>query len=67
MKAYVEPREVYGEWKFYPKNDTAELLAKIAGTKTLTTQTIRHATEMGIEFLWMQHGAVGPLVAAMYK
>ena len=36
----VRRREVYGVAKFYPMNTTAKLFAEIAGTKTLTEQTI---------------------------
>ena len=50
MQAIIQAKEVYGETKFYPVNDIALSLAKIAGTKTLTVQTIAEAKRMGIEF-----------------
>lgn len=44
----VEVVDVYGKPTFYPRNQNAEALAQIAGTKTLTTQTLKLAMEMGI-------------------
>jgi len=43
----VRRREVYGVAKFYPMNTTAKLFAEIAGTKTLTEQTIGLAQHLG--------------------
>ena len=48
--AIVEIREVYGNRTIYPVNDTALYLARIAGTKTLTEQTIKHAKALGFSF-----------------
>lgn len=48
--AIVEIREVYGNKTIYPVNDTALYLARIAGTKTLTEPTIRHAKGLGFTF-----------------
>jgi hypothetical protein len=50
MKAIVQVKEVYGKTMFYPANDIAKSLAKIAGTNTLTQATIVEAQKMGIEF-----------------
>jgi hypothetical protein len=44
----VEVVDVYGKPTFYPINHTAEMLAHIAGTKTLTPQTLKLAMDMGI-------------------
>lgn len=44
----VEVVDVYGKPTFYPRNHNAEMLAHIAGTKTLTPQTLKLAMDMGI-------------------
>jgi hypothetical protein len=54
--AIVEIREVYGNKTIYPVNDTAQYLARIARTKTLTEPTIRHAKNLGFIFE-VQHTA----------
>jgi hypothetical protein len=38
----VEMRDVYGVTKFYPMCERARAFARIAGTVTLTKETIRH-------------------------
>ena len=43
----VEIRNVYGENKVYPVNNQAQILAGIAGTKTLTARVLRLAQTMG--------------------
>ena len=48
--AIVEVREVYGNRTIYPVNDVAQYLARIAGTKTLTTGTVALAKNMGFTF-----------------
>jgi len=48
--AIVEIREVYGNKTIYPVNDTAQYLARLAGTKTLTTGTVAIAKNMGFIF-----------------
>jgi hypothetical protein len=48
--AIVEIKEVYGNKTIYPVNDTAFYLTRIAGTKTLTEQTIKHAKDLGFTF-----------------
>lgn len=45
----VEIRSVYGNVRIYPVNDAAKLLAKIAGTSTLSNEVIKYATELGFE------------------
>lgn len=42
-------KDQYGATVFHPHNDMAKHIAAIAGTKTLTLQTIQHALEMGFE------------------
>jgi len=43
----IEVRSVYGTPTIYPVNDQAKLLAKIAGTKTLTNASLALAEQMG--------------------
>jgi hypothetical protein len=50
MIAQVEVKEVYGNKTIYPLNDQARLLARIAGTKTLTASTVILAKELGFTF-----------------
>lgn len=49
IKVIVKARSIYGETKFYPANDAAEIFAKIAGTKTLTLATLGHIKSLGLE------------------
>lgn len=48
--AQVEIKDVYGNKSVYPVNDTARYLAQLAGTKTLTTNTLATAKNMGFTF-----------------
>lgn len=41
-------RHVYGLIKCYPANDQAQVLAKIAGTKTLLPETLAGARALGL-------------------
>ena len=50
MIAQVEIKEVYGNRTIYPINDQAQLLARIAGTKTLTASTVELAKKLGFHF-----------------
>ena len=43
----IDVRTVYGVEKIYPACDTAKLIAAIAGTKTLTRETLRLAWSLG--------------------
>jgi hypothetical protein len=43
----VEPRNNYGTTVFYPVNEAAKLIAKIAGTKTLSMSVIQKAKQLG--------------------
>lgn len=45
-------REQYGQQTFHPHNDTAHLLAAIAGTKTITKQTIGYILKLGYEVVY---------------
>jgi hypothetical protein len=44
----VEVKSVYGKPLYYPINESANLLAHIAGTETLTAQTLKLAKDMGM-------------------
>ena len=50
MKALITKQSVYGTTKYYPACEISEALAEIAGTKTLTEQTIKSAKKIGITF-----------------
>jgi hypothetical protein len=43
----IRAEKVYGNWVIYPMNPAAKLLAEIAGTKTLTNNTLQLAERMG--------------------
>ena len=45
----IEKRDVYGVPKYYPRNEQAENLARLIGTKTLTARAINQARAMGFE------------------
>ncbi len=50
MQATVRIKNVYGKEAIYPDNELARNIALIAGTKTLTRQTINLAKKIGIDF-----------------
>ena len=41
-------KSVYGRITVYPANEAAQTLANIAGTKTLATQTLKYAEQLGM-------------------
>jgi hypothetical protein len=43
----VEVKDVYGVTKYYPICEKAQLFADIAGTKTLTVETIKKIEALG--------------------
>ena len=47
MNITITLREVYGEVKAYPVCEDAKLFAQLAGTKTLTTQTLALIARLG--------------------
>jgi len=49
MKITINIREVYGVAKAYPVCDKAKLFARIAGTTTLTSQTLALVAKLGYE------------------
>lgn len=50
MIAQIEVKEVYGNRTIYPVNEQARILARIAGTKTLTIGTLNLAKQLGFVF-----------------
>lgn len=40
MTVTLKEKQVYGVTKYYPSNSVAEIFASIAGTKTLTEETL---------------------------
>jgi hypothetical protein len=55
----VNLKSVYGEVKAYPINEAAKLFADLAGTKTLTVQSLKKIQALGYEIK-----AVDPLALA---
>lgn len=51
MQVKVLVRNVYGVSKAYPVNKAAKLFAAIAGTKTLTVQTLAQAQQLGYQII----------------
>lgn len=43
----VRARDVYGIRTYYPADDTARAFARIAGTKTLTRDTLEQIQKLG--------------------
>jgi hypothetical protein len=53
----LKVKQNYGNQALYPHNEQAHLFAQIAGTKTLTLDTVRHIMALGYEVQYI-HGAV---------
>jgi len=51
MNIYVNERSVYGNTMVYPACDKAKVFANIAGTKTLTFETIAEIKNLGYDVL----------------
>ena len=47
MEIVIKAKQVYGETKFYPECNNSRLFALIAGTKTLTIETLQHIKSLG--------------------
>jgi hypothetical protein len=60
----IEVRNVYGVPTLYPVNDQAKLLAKLAGTKTLTNATLAVAEQMGFSIVTVSKPASWKVGAA---
>lgn len=50
----IQIKEVYGHTKFYPHCEEAKVFASIAGTTTLTEQTIRRIMKLGYKVKTLQ-------------
>jgi len=57
MQMSLTIREVYGKQVAYPADETAELFARIAGTKTITQDTLELINQLGvvIQFVPQKH------------
>lgn len=51
----VTIKKVWGNRVIYPMNDAARHFAKVAGTKTLTPETLKTARAMGFEIHEVYH------------
>lgn len=47
IEVIIEPK--YGRWVYYPLCDSAKAFAAIAGTKTLTDETLTQIKKLGYE------------------
>ena len=50
----VKPKDQYGQQTYHPVNLTANILADIAGTKTLTVKTLKAAMLLGYEIIYQR-------------
>lgn len=66
MDIHVTLDKVYGSWVMRPVNDTAKMLAEIAGTKTLTVKTLQLAQRMGMTIA-AQHKPALQTIDAMLR
>ena len=48
MNITVEIKTIYGVDKIYPACEVSRTFAKIAGTKTLTIETLEHIKSLGV-------------------
>jgi hypothetical protein len=49
MKILIKFKEVYGKQVAYPACDNAKLFAKLANTKTLTSEALRVIGDLGYD------------------
>jgi len=49
MKITIQVKSIYGNRVIYPKDETAQTFARIAGTKTLTIEALRLIQALGYE------------------
>lgn len=43
----IRVKDVYGRETYYPVNEEAQLIAKLAGTRTLTSEALTIAKQLG--------------------
>jgi hypothetical protein len=51
MRITVQLRSVYGRETVYPACPQSRIFADIAGTRTLTPETLAHIVRLGVEVL----------------
>lgn len=51
MEIIVRVDKVYGNVVLYPVCERAKIFAKLAGTKTLTSETVGHITALGYKVM----------------
>jgi hypothetical protein len=54
MKIFINVKSSYGQCRFYPGCEKSWALADIAGTKTLTENTLKQAKRLGFEIVYKQ-------------
>ena len=64
MQILVTLKSVYGETKCYPACDKAKGFARIAGTKTLTQDTLQAIKELGVDIQIDSAAMINDLVSA---
>jgi len=57
MEIMVEITSVFGVERVYPRCEKSELFAKIAGTKSLTEETINYIKALGYKIVVYQEKA----------
>lgn len=58
MKVQVEVKSNYGNEAIYPYCETAKTFADIAGTKTLTRETLKKIKRLGFRIVHAPRGRV---------
>lgn len=58
MRIELISREVYGVVKFYPANETAKVIAQIAGTITITPEMLALCRKLDAEIVDVTPGWV---------
>jgi hypothetical protein len=53
----VEVKDIYGKTKYYPHCSDAKVFAAIAGTTTLTEQTLRRIMRLGYKVKTLQQAS----------
>ena len=66
MEIQVQYRTVYGEERLYPMCENAKRFAQIAGTQTLTYNTVRLVRQLGVSIVELDRRGrvIGELEAA---
>lgn len=64
IEVIIEPK--YGKWVYYPSCDDAKTFAAIAGTKTLTDDTLANIKKLGYE-IKASAKSVNELIGSMVR